>query len=99
MIPDLDRTERLRREFVRALIEDSQVGEAMAVPLADGLVRYFQRNYPGAQLYIPKPVRLYDVPQIEADLRAGQPPKLVARKHGTTLRQLHRLIPGGLARP
>lgn len=98
MIVDLDRTERLRHAFVRALIEELQVGEVLAEPFADGLVRYFQRNYPGTQLYIPKPVRQYDLPQIEADLRAGQEPKLVARKHGTTLRQLHRLIPGGLPR-
>ncbi len=96
MSRDVDREESLRRVFVRALVDGTQIGEVMAVPLANNLMRYFQRHYPGSQLYIPKPARQYDVLQIEAELRSGKPPGQVARSHRTTMRQLHRLFPGGL---
>ncbi len=99
MSRDVDREESLRRIFVRALVEETAIGEVIALPIASGLMRYFQRHYPGSQLYIPKPVREYDLAHIESDLRASKPPGLVARSHGTTLRQLHRLFPGGLPKP
>ena len=99
MSRETDRTEALRRELVAALVEQTGMREVMAMPYADCLLAYLQREYGGERLYIPAPVRQYDVLQIDASLREGKSPQSVAREHGTTVRQLHRMFPGGLPRP
>jgi transcriptional regulator GlxA family with amidase domain len=96
MSRDTDRTEALRSELVGAIVEDTGMRETMAMPIANALVAYLQREYAGERLYIPQPARQFDLLQIEASLRSGLTPTAVARDHGTTVRQLHRLFPGGL---
>lgn len=96
---DLDRTEALRSEFVRGIVDQLGVPESLAIPYADGLLAYLQLEYAGERLYIPQPARQYDVEQIGEQLRRGDNPRTVARLHMTTVRQLHRMFPGGLPRP
>lgn len=96
MSRDTDRTEALRRELVGAIVADTGVREVLAMPYANSVLAYLQREYAGERVYIPAPPRQYDVLQIDAELRAGESPAKVARHHGTTIRQLHRMFPGGL---
>lgn len=96
---DIDKTEALRSELVSGIVEDTGMSEALAMPFANSVLKYLQRNYAGERLYIPQPPRQYDALQIAAQLRRGDDPRSVARRHMTTVRQLHRLFPGGLPRP
>lgn len=96
---DIDKTEALRSELVRGLVDQLGIPESLAMPYANGLLTYLQRNYAGERLYIPQPPRQYDALQIAAQLRSGDDPRVVARRHLTTVRQLHRIFPGGLPRP
>jgi hypothetical protein len=93
---ETDRTEALRRELVAAIVVETGMREVLALPLANSLLAYLQREYGGDRLYIPSPPRQYDVLQIDVALREGASPQAVARKFGTTVRQLHRMFPGGL---
>lgn len=95
---DIDKTEALRSEIVRGIVDQLGVSEAIAMPFANGVLAHLQRQYAGERIYIPQPARQYDVLQIEAQLKAGDSPHRVARLHQTTVRQLHRLFPGGLPR-
>lgn len=96
---DIDKTEALRSEIVRGIVDQLGVSEAIAMPFANSVLAHLQRQYAGERLYIPQPPRQYDLLQIEAHLKAGHSPHAVARAHQTTVRQLHRLFPGGLPRP
>ncbi|MBB1061895.1 hypothetical protein [Marilutibacter spongiae] len=93
---DLDKTEALRAELVQAIVEDLGATESIALPFANVIVDYLQREYPGERLYIPKPGRQYDVSQMEVELRNGADASRVAGRHGITVRHLRRLFPGGL---
>lgn len=95
---DIDRTEALREEIVRGIVDQLGVTEAVALPFANSVLGYLQSHYAGERLYIPQPSRVYDVGQIQAQLQAGMTPSAVARRHQTTVRQLHRLFPDGLPR-
>jgi hypothetical protein len=96
MSRETDRTEALRRELVAGIVQQTGMREVLAVPIATSLLAYLQAQYGGERLYIPQPCRQFDMLQIEAALRAGEAPHAVARTHGTTVRQLHRMFPGGL---
>lgn len=96
---DADRTEALRSELVQGIVQETGVPEAVALPFANSILAYLQRTRPGERLYIPQPARQYDVAGIESELLAGAAPRVVAHRHGTTVRQLQRLFPGGLPRP
>lgn len=96
---DTDKTEALRTEIVRGIVDQLGVPEAVAMPFANSVLAHLQRQYAGERIYIPRPSRQYDVLQIEAQLRSGESPNSVAAAHQTTVRQLQRLFPGGLPRP
>lgn len=96
MARDTDLTERLRRDIVRAIVDDTGMGEQMALPVANSVLAYLQAEYPGQRMYVPAPPKQYDVLQIDAALRAGTPPKRVCEQHGISMRTLHRLFSGGL---
>lgn len=93
---DADRTEALRSEFVRGIVEETGVTEAVALPFANSLLAYLQRTRPGDRLYIPQPARQYDLLQIQADLQRGVPVSRVCQRHGISRATLHRLFPSGL---
>lgn len=96
MSKDNDRTEALRAELVRAIVEGTGVSEQMAMPFANSALCYLQRNYPGERLYIPAPTRQYDVLQIQAALQRGESVTRVCREHGISRSKLYQLFPGGL---
>lgn len=96
MSRETDRTEQLRQELVTAIVDGTGMREVLALPLADTLVSYLQKEYGGARLYIPAPARMYPMLQIEAELRRGEPIGDVCRRYNISLRTLNRLFPGGL---
>lgn len=93
---DTNSTERLRREITRAIVLQTGTREQIAMEYADAVLGWLQREFAGDRLYVPHPPRQYDLLQIEAALSRGESPTEVARKHGTTVRQLRRLFRGGL---
>lgn len=95
---DIDRTEALRSEIVRGIVDQLKVPESVAMPFANAVLSHLQQTRGGGQLYVPKQPRQYDLLQIEAQLRRGESPQDVATAHQTTVRQLQRLFPGGLPR-
>lgn len=99
MSRESDRTEQLRQELVAAIVAETGMGEVLAMPLAETLVGYLQREYGGTRLYIPAPARLYPMLQIEAELRRGDAPSDVCRRYNLSNRTLKRLFPGGIPRP
>lgn len=99
MSKDLDRTQALHRELVGAIVQETGMREVLAVPIADSLMAYLQREYPGQALYIPAPARRYDLLLIRAALERGDPPVRVCRDFGIGRRTLDRLFPGGLPKP
>jgi len=98
MSRETDRTEALRRELVSALVEQTGMREVMAMPYADCLLAYLQREYGGERLYIPAPVRQYDVLQISAALQRGESVNRVCSLHGISRSSLYKLFPEGLPR-
>jgi hypothetical protein len=80
-------------------VQELGLREVMALPIANSLVAYLQRQYPGERLYIPAPPRQYDLLQIEAALRAGVSIGRVCREHGMSRSTLYKLFPGGLPDP
>jgi Mor family transcriptional regulator len=96
MSKEVDRTEALRRELVGAIVQETGMREVMAVPIANSLLMYLQREYPGQQLYIPAPSRQYDVLQIRAGLERGESITSVCRTHGVSRSSLYKMFPGGI---
>lgn len=99
MSRDADRTEALRRELVGAIVQETGMREVLAVPIADSLLTWLQREYPGQSLYIPAPPRQYDVLQIQAALERGDAIAAVCRANAISRTTLYKLFPGGLPRP
>lgn len=99
MSRDTDRIEALRVELVRALVAEAGMREVVALPIADSLLAYLQREHGGERLYIPQPCRQYDVLQIRAALERGETPAQVCRRFGVARRTLYRLFPDGLPAP
>lgn len=99
MSKETDRTEALRRELVTAIVAETGMREVLALPLADSLVAYLQREYGGQRMYIPAPSRMYPMLQIEAELRHGEAIDDVCRRYSVSPRTLRRLFPGGLPQP
>lgn len=95
---DLDRTEALRSELVRGIVDQLGVPESIAMPYANGILDYLQREYAGQQLYIPAAPRQYDVLQIAAALERGNSVSRVCREYGLSRSMLYKLFPGGLPR-
>lgn len=93
---DTDRTEALRRQLVRAVVEGTGLSEQMAMPYANSILAYLQREHPGERLYVPAPPRQYDVLQIQAALQRGESVTRVCREHGISRSKLYQLFPGGL---
>lgn len=96
---DIDKTEELRAEIVRGIVDQLGVPEALAMPYANGIVTYLQREYPGQKMYIPAPSRQYDLLQITAALEGGATISRVCREHGVSRTMLYKLFPGGVPRP
>lgn len=96
MSRDTDRIEALRVELVRALVAEAGMREVVALPIADSLLAYLQREHGGERLYIPQPCRQYDVLQIEAALKRGWTITRVCREFGISRSMLYKLFPGGL---
>ncbi len=96
MSRESDRTESLRRELVAALVEQTGMREVLAMPYADCLLAYLQREYGGDRLYIPAQLRQYDMLQIRAALELGKTIQFVCREHGMSRSTLYKLFPGGL---
>ena len=88
--------ERLRRDLTSAIVLQTGAQEQMAMVFANAVMAHLQQEYAGSYLYIPAPSRQYDLQQLTSALRAGETPQQVARRYNTTVRQLHRLFPGGL---
>ena len=93
---ETDRTEALRRQLVRAVVEGTGLSEQMAMPYANSILSYLQREHPGERLYVPAPARQYDVLQIQAALQRGESVTKVCREHGISRSKLYQLFPGGL---
>lgn len=93
---EVDRTESLRSELVRGIVEETGVTEAVALPFANSILAYLQRTRPGDRLYIPQPARQYDLLQIQADLERGLSVNRVCQRHGLSRSTLKRMFPGGL---
>ena len=72
--------------------------EVMALPIADSLLAYLQREYPGQSLYIPSPPRQYDLLQIQTALERGDAISTVCRAHAISRSTLYKMFPGGLPR-
>lgn len=96
MSKDSDRTEALRRELVSAIVDETGMREVMALPLANSVLAYLQRQYAGERLYIPAPPRQYDVLLIKAELERGDSINRVCTTHGMSRTTLYRLFPGGM---
>lgn len=96
MSRDTDRIEALRVELVRALVAEAGMREVVALPIADSLLAYLQREHGGERLYIPQPCRQYDVLQIEAALKRGWTVARVCREFSISRASLYRLFPDGL---
>lgn len=90
---------KLRREITSAIVLQTGTREQIAMQYADAVLHWLQREYAGNKFYVPHPPRQHDLLQISAALRRGESARSVARANGTTVRQLHRLFPGGLPRP
>ncbi len=96
---DIDRTEALRSEIVRGIVDQLGVPESLAMPYANSVVAYLQSEYAGQRVYIPAPPRQYDALQIAAALESGVSINRVCREHSISRSQLYKLFPGGLPRP
>lgn len=96
MSRETDRTEALRRDFIAALVEQTGMREVLAVPYADCLLAYLQREYGGDRLYIPAPARQYDVLQIRASLEHGDSIQSVCREYSLSRSKLYKMFAGGL---
>ena len=99
MSKEADRTEKLRGDLVGAIMRGTGVREQLALPMANAVLAWLQQEFPGERMYVPQPERRFDLLAMDAELRRGDPPQSVAKRHETTVRQLHRLFPGGLPRP
>jgi hypothetical protein len=95
---DIDCTEALRKELVQGIVDDLGVPEALALPYANSVLAYLQREYPSQKLYIPAPPRQYDVLQIKAALEGGASIIRVCRDFGLSRTVLYQLFPGGIPR-
>jgi len=95
MSRDSDLTERLRRDIVRAIVDDTGMGEQMALPVANSVLAFLQSEYPGQRMYVPARPKQYDVLEIDAALRAGEVPKRVCERFGVSMRTLRRMFPHG----
>jgi Mor family transcriptional regulator len=98
MSRETDRTEALRQELVAAVVAETGMREVLAVPLANSLLAYLQREYGGQRLYIPAPARMYPILQIEAELRQGSAAADVCKRYSISVRTLKRLFPTGIPR-
>lgn len=98
MSKDTDRTEALRAELVRAVVDGTGLSEQLAMPYANCVLAYLQSEYPGDKLYIPAPPRQYDLLQITAALERGDSINRVCATHGLSRTRLYKLFPGGLPR-
>ncbi len=96
MSKDTDRTEALRAELVRGIVEDLGVPEVLAMPYANSILSHLQREYGGQKLYVPSPPRQYDLLQIAAALERGISISRVSREFGMSRTTLYSLFPGGL---
>lgn len=96
MSRETDRTEALRRELVGAIVQETGMREMIALPIANALVSYLQRQYAGSSIYIPAAGRRYDLPALEAALARGDSANTICAAHGISRRTLSRLFPGGL---
>jgi len=100
MSADTDRTAALRRELIRGLVEETGMREVLALPIANSLVAYLQRERPGQSLYIPAAPRQYDLLQIHAALmKDGATIGRVCRQFGLSRSTLYKLFPGGWSKP
>lgn len=99
MSTETDRTEALRRELVRGLVEETGMREVLALPIANSLVAFLQRERSGQYLYVPSPTRQHDRTEMRAALERGEAPAQVCRKFAIGRRTLDRIFPGGLPKP
>lgn len=99
MSKDTDRTEALRAELVRAVVDGTGLSEKLAMPYANSVLAYLQREFPGERVYIPAPQRQYDLLQIAAALERGESIARVCSTHGISRASLYRLFPSGLPQP
>lgn len=99
MTREIDRTEALRTELLRGIVETTGMREVLALPIANGVLEILQREYGGRNLYVPAPARTYPVLQIAAALESGRKPEQVRREFGLSRAKLYELFPGGLPKP
>jgi len=96
---DIDLIEEMRRDFVARMMQDSGMHEQFVLIMANSCLARLQERFGGTTIYIPKVPRRWDLLTIDSELRRGDSPRDVAMRHGTTVRHLRRMFPGGLPRP
>lgn len=99
MSKETDRTEALRAALVRAVVDGTGLSERLAMPYANSVLAYLQREFPGERVYIPAPQRQHDLMQIAAALERGESIARVCKAHALSRTTLYTLFPGGLPRP
>ena len=98
MSQDLDAVAALRLQLIGAIADQTGMREQFCEPFADAVLVFLQREYGGAQLYVPAAPRQYDVLQIAAALKRGESISRVCMEHSISRTTLYRLFPGGLPR-
>ena len=90
MSRDADRTEALRSDLVRAVVDATGMRETMAMPIANTVLAMLQDRYGGSKVYIPATKRPYDAERIAAAIAGGQDVAKVCRDHRISKRTLYR---------
>nr|WP_267191196.1 terminase gpA endonuclease subunit [Xanthomonas dyei] len=84
----------VRERIMRAMQIDVGVGEKLAAPLADSVMKCLA----GEQLYFPALKRSYAISEIHESLMRGDSTKSILQKFDLSRSKLHQLFPGGLPR-
>lgn len=98
MTVEQDPTTQLRQSLVAAISDQTGMRESIAMPFADAVLAYLQREHGGGHLYIPAPQRQYDLMQIRAQLERGESISRVCMEHAMSRTTLYKLFPGGIPR-
>lgn len=92
--------EELRRRITRGIVLQTGTCEQIAMQYADAvMVVLDDARTANGTVYVPAPMRQYDLLQIKAALERGVPRRKVQREFGLSRGKLFELFPGGLPKP